>query len=364
MREMMGARVRVLACAAWMTWCAGPAAHAAVAGERGDRDRPRATASAAALEIGLVSGSDHDTDAAVADRLGAKLVRVEFRIGSPVSELRPVIAAHANRGTRVVPLASFNNRVPTLDEARNLANWAREFGPGGGFWAGRADGHLAVREIEFGSETSYRHQINLSVPDFYDHPAYLDRARFYALRLREAHRAIRAVNGQVGLLAIADDGNTGSSNWVDTMFAAVPDLASRVTGWTIHPYGRKSSWKPRIDRMLAQTAARGAPSTIGVWVTEWGLATDGGRCLSSNYGWDRCMTFDEAGAALAWTADAMRDAFPTRLRALLLYQARDQKRPGTSSDREHYFGALTVGQRRKGAFTDAVRAAIASAPGG
>ena len=113
------------------------------------------------LEIGLASGSDRITDAAIADRLGARIVRVEFGIGKPVTELRPVIAAHADHGTRVLPLASFNNRVPTIDEARNLATWAREFGPGGTFWAGRTDGHLAVRQIEFGNETSYGHQIGL-----------------------------------------------------------------------------------------------------------------------------------------------------------------------------------------------------------
>ena len=146
------------------------------------------------------------------------------------------------------------------------------------------------------------------------------------------------------------------------MFAAVPDLASRVTGWTIHPYGPWTSWKPRIDRMLAQVHRRGAPSNIGVWVTEWGLSTDDGRCLSDNYGWNTCMSYATAGTALTQTTAAMRAAYPGRLRGLLYFEVRDQKPAGSTSDREHYFGAVTIDQRDKGAFTDAVRAALASAP--
>jgi len=67
---------------------------------------------------------------------------VEFNIWQPASDLRAAIGAHAANGTRVVLLAGFHATMPTADQARNLAGWAREFGPGGSFWAGRADGQI------------------------------------------------------------------------------------------------------------------------------------------------------------------------------------------------------------------------------
>ena len=60
------------------------------------------------------------------------------------------------------------------------------------------------------------------------------------------------------------------------MFAAVPDLGNRVAGWTIHPYG--PNWATRIDSTVNSTETAGSPR-MPIWVTEWGLASDNGRCL-------------------------------------------------------------------------------------
>ena len=83
----------------------------------------------------------------------------------------------------------------------------------------------------------------------------------------------------MGLLAQADN---ASGNWVKSMYHAVPSLSSYVAGWTIHPYG--VGWQTRLQDLISQTAAQGAPSTIPIDITEWGLTTDNGRCLSDNYG--------------------------------------------------------------------------------
>jgi hypothetical protein len=305
------------------------------------------------FEAGVVSGSDVLNEARVTGRLGARLVRVEFRIGTPAAALRPVIAAHALNGTRVLPLAGFHGTMPTVADARSLGEWAREFGPGGTFWAGRSDGRLAVREIEFGNETSYGYQYG----DQYDRPSYAARAREYALRLKDAHEAIRAANPRVGLLGQIEDANTGSPNWIDGVFGAVPDIASRVTGWTIHPYGPRSKWEPRMDRLLAWTAARGA--ALPMWVTEWGVASDDGRCLSDNYGWDRCMTYAAAATTLESTVGQMRSRYGSRLRALVLYHGHDFSAPGAASNREHYFGALRSDLGDKGPYSAAVRSLLA-----
>src|SRR5262245_48300013 len=88
-------------------------------------------AQAATFETGIVSGSDVANEPRYLKGLDARVVRVEFGIGRPASALRPTIAAFAANGSRVLLQAGFARRLPTAAEARNLRNWAREFGPGG-----------------------------------------------------------------------------------------------------------------------------------------------------------------------------------------------------------------------------------------
>jgi hypothetical protein len=306
------------------------------------------------FHFGVVSGSDVVNEARTSAKLGAKNVRVEFAIGTPAANLRAAVAAHAANGTRVLLLAGFHGRVPTVAEARNVATWAREFGPGGTFWANRSDGRLAVQAIEFGNETSYGYQYG----DQWDKPSYSARAREYALRLKDAHEAVSAANPQVGLLGQIDDANTGSQNWINGVFAAVPDVGSRVAGWTIHPYGPRRNWEARMDRTLAWAAARGAPPRP-LWLTEWGLATDNGRCLSDNYTWDKCMTYAAAAANLSSTVADMRARYGTKLAAFFLYQGRDLGSTGASTSREHYFGALRSDLSDKGPYSSVVRSLLA-----
>jgi hypothetical protein len=308
---------------------------------------------------GLVSGADGAIPARMAESgLWPALVRIEFDVSTPAHELRPAIEAHAANGIRVLLLAGFHGDLPTAAEARNLAGWAREFGPSGSFWVGRPDASLAVREIEFGNETSFGYQYDDAPGD----ESYAARAREYALRLADAHEAIRAADPAVGLLAQADSGGFESPAWVNGMFDAVPDLATRIAGWTVHPYGPRSSWQPRIDRLVAQTAARGAGDDVPIWITEWGISTDDGRCLDANYGWNPCMTWADAATALEETVRGMRGAYGDRLRGVLLFQVADQRPSGTSSSREHYFGALRSDFTPKGPYTDAVRALLAGGP--
>jgi hypothetical protein len=314
--------------------------------------RPLLIAPARGFSPGLVSSADHQRSALAAGRLGADVVRVEFDVGAPASQLRASIAAFAAHRARVVPLAGFHGRMPTEAEARNLASWAAEFGPGGSFWAGRSDGHLAVRQIEFGNETSYSHQYG----DTWSSPSYSERARVYATRFAQAHAAIAATGRAVGLLAQGDDGGTGSANWVNSMFAAVPNLGRMVDGWTVHPYGPRGTWKGKLDRLIAQTAANGAPATIPIDITEYGISSNDGIALSDNYGWPVNQTFAQAAAALDQTVAGMRadPAIGPRLRLFMLYQAHDLS-ASLGNNRERFFGALNGALGDKGVFTVEVR---------
>jgi hypothetical protein len=306
------------------------------------------------FETGVVPTTLAGSEPSTVRQLGARSVRMEFAIGEPASALASAVEAYARVGVRVMPLAGFYGRLPSPAEARNLASWAATYGPGGSFWAGKSfPSSVAVTDIEFGNETSYSYQ-------FSDNSAsgVAARAQTYALRFKEAEIAVKEVNQSVGLLAQADDGGSGSPAWVNNMFAAVPDLAQRVAGWTVHPYG--TTWQAKMDDLVSTTAAHGAAANIPIYVTELGISVDNGKCVSNNYGWNPCMTNSEAASTLANVVSGMRNRYGKRLRALYLYQAQDERAEGASNDRESYFGCLQSDGASKGAYTTEVESVLAS----
>jgi hypothetical protein len=304
------------------------------------------------FEMGVVAGTS-TYEIPFVHTVGAHTVRMEASIDSSAAELAPLVEGYAKAGVRLLLLAGFGGRIPSPAEAQNLASWAAAFGPGGTQWKGKSlPADTAVTDIEFGNETSYTYQFSDNSPS-----GYASRAQSYALRFKEAQTAIQAANPAVGLLAQADSGGNTSA-WVDNMFAAVPDLAKRVAGWTVHPYG--ANWQARLDQLVSNTAAHGAPSSIPIYITEWGLASDNGRCLTDNYGWNKCMSYAEAATTLTTTLTAMRARYGSRLAAFYLYHVRDQKPTGATTDREAYFGALQSAGAAKGVYTTTVQSLIAA----
>lgn len=307
--------------------------------------------SATVFQPGLNSGTEQ-LDFEGTTKLGAKLVRLDFGIGDSAQKLEGAIAGYATLGVRVLPLADFYGSMPTPEQARNLASWAQAFGAGGTFWAAHPELHeVPVQSIEFGNETSYSYQYANDTEE-----GYASRARSYALRFAEAATAIRAANPKVGLLAQGDAGNAGSI-WISNMFAAVPDLGSLVAGWTIHPYG--TEWRRRLQELISETTEQGAPSSIPIDITEWGLTTDNGTCLTEDYGWNPCMTYAEAASVLSTTVREMHEMLGGRFGMFLLYQVRDQAPAGETTEREAYFGALQHELQAKGQYTSAVEALMA-----
>jgi hypothetical protein len=325
---------------------------------------PEGPPSSGSFEMGENSGSSVLYELPALQQLSAHTARLEFGINTPVSQLEPIVEAYAKAGIRPLLLAGFHGRIPSTSEAQNLGSWAAAFGPGGTFWQGKnLPASAAVTNIEFGNETNDAYQFSetASTSNWYNLPSYAERAQNYALRFASAETAIRGVNSHVGLLAQGGDGGCGCMTWVKNMFAAVPDLASRVAGWTIHPYGPE--WKSTIDRLISQTSSVGAPSSIPVYVTEWGLTTDNGRCLSGgNFGFNACMSYSQAASTLESNLAAMRSEYGSRLRAFYLYQATDQKPSGAGSGREDYFGALQRNGASKGAYTTTVESLLAANP--
>ncbi|MGI9001737.1 MAG: hypothetical protein ACR2GH_08710 [Pseudonocardia sp.] len=286
---------------------------------------------------GVVANSGPPEDAAKIGVLDPPLVRVEFPIETSPAQIQPYVDAYAVEGTRVLLLAGFAGRTPTEPDARNLGRWAAAFGPA----SGRL---LPVPAIEFGNETSYTYQYDDSPQD----ESYTERARTYARLAAVASDAIRAVDPEVGLLVQADDANTGPV-WIDAMFDAVPDLAEHVTGWTIHPYG--PGYDARLNRARTQLSKHAAVRPL--WITEWGLALDDGRCLEDNRGWDRCLDAEQAAAILL---QVVADLARHDVGAFLVYQGYDQRSPDVDSNPERHYGVLTVQGNDKGVYTEAVRA--------
>lgn len=283
-------------------------------------------------------------DARFSARLEAPVARVELPIESPAAEIQQAVARYAAVGVRVIPLAGFEGRIPSVADARNVGAWAAAVGPGAAMWKD-SDPALAVSEIEFGNETSYVYQ------------GTQERGGDYARRVRTAAQAVAAANPKVGLLVQADNANQ-SEGWIDQMYDAVPDIHRYAAGWTVHPYG--PDWERRVDILMARTADRGAPTSMPIDITEYGLATDDGRCLTKNYGWSRCMTYAQAARKLTDQVGAIRRYLGGRLRYFIVYNNRDL-RPSQSAapDAEYYFGALTEDGSPKGAYTSAVERVLA-----
>jgi hypothetical protein len=311
---------------------------------------PATPARAGGFTVGLVSGPAASWEARMIGSAGLhpKVVRVPFPIGTPASRMRGAIASLAARGAQALPLAEFYGRIPSSSQARSLASWAHEFGPGGSFWRGRRDAGMAVRYIEFGNETNGAYQFGGCGPGC---SRYGLRARQYALRLKDAQQAIagRGGNPGVGLLAVSDD--HGPTTWADNMYRAVPDLNSRVAGWTEHPYG--PGYKAKMNNLLRGVGRHGGGGKP-VFVTEFGISTDNGRCLSSNYGWPRCLTYAQAATDLRRAVADLHASYP-QIAELFLFEQRDPQRHGATKSREGYFGAVQNRGRPKGAFTAAIR---------
>lgn len=288
------------------------------------------------LVVGVVANDAAPGDIAAARHLGAPVVRLEMPIEATTADVARYVEPYARAGIRVLLLAGFPRRMPSDLAARALGGWAAAFGP--------RSGSGALIAIEIGNETSYTYQYG----DAPSSRSYGDRAGAYARLVEMASASIHQADRAVQVLAQADDGGTGTSAWVDSMFRAVPDLAGDVSGWTVHPYG------PRPEERLGRTLSnlRVLEWTRPLWITEWGVATDDRQCLEAHYGWPRCMDSERAAEALERLVGAL-PRYPVQ--ALMLYQAHDQRSPGADPDPEHYFGLTTVDGRDKGRYTSTAR---------
>ena len=220
--------------------------------------------------------------------------------------------------------------------ATTAGAWAARFGPGGTFWASRPDGALAPGVFEWGNENSYTYPPKPGPAGGAD----------YARSFKMAYNAIKAANPAVGLLCQADDGGTGSRQWLDGMYSAVPKLHLYVAGWVVHLFGPGGLNK--VGRTITQTAAKGAPNTVPIAVTEDGIATDDGRKLKDNYGYPTNLTYAKAAEILSSKLRDVQTRYGSRISMYLIYQSHDNRPHGATKNKEDYFGAVRQDLSDKG----------------
>ena len=120
----------------------------------------------------------------------------------------------------------------------------------------------------------------------------------------------------------------------------------RIAGWTIHPYGPKTRYGPIMDQAVRDTAKHG-DTTLPFFITEYGISTNNGQCLDSNYNWPTCLTYQQAADDLHGVIADMHQTYGTRLAEFLVFEQRDMGTDGGS--REDNFGALKSDGSQKGA---------------
>lgn len=237
--------------------------------------------------------------------------------GVSTTSLSNSIRTAQNAGTEPILLLLNWNTSTVASTVKNLANL---YGPNSG-------AAHPVRYIEFGNEDSYSYKSGSSSTS-----SYQALARTYAAKAKDVSTALAGTG--VRLIVQADNALQGSV-WVDQMYAAVPDLDERIAGWVIHPYG--PNYVTRLNTLVSETTRHGAPANEPIFITEWGLSSDNGRCLSDNYGWNKCMTYAEAGNIITNVVNEVRSKFP-QVEVFTVYHGNDHSHPGASTGREEYFG--------------------------
>ena len=290
--------------------------------------------------------------------IGANFVRVDFGPGTSQADSDAEFADAAARGMQVLPLFWSNQQISTINKttfAAAFGAFCSRYGPGGTFWSGRSDGHLAPIYFEIFNEPYGPWFVRTVEPDQY--------ADLYI----QSVRAGRASNPRCRfLIAGADSFFQGSwQDWFGPMFTAQPTLATYVDGVTVHLYGTRPldlawggneyEWS-QLESIAPDLYSRGIDigGAVKVWITEFGFTTVTDTA-SPNFG------VSEANQASQYL-DALRVFFgrwPDLLGGIFPYRYRD----GATDTRENRWGIIHNDGSVKPAYTALSSAMPAFSPG-
>jgi hypothetical protein len=229
--------------------------------------------------------------------------------------------------------------------ARFAAAVAGRYGPGGAFWRSHPGlNPVPVRQLEIWNEPYF---------NFFSFGG-VSAAR-YARLVRAAGRAVRARNRRVGVMLEVDAGGSESpTDFVDSMYRAVPDLNRWFATVAVHPYSRDRDprhdrWFSHLGRVRAHMLAHGAHQPF--WITEIGWTT----CAAGHL--LECVGEQEQARDFRAMFGMLRTRYSGFVKGVIVYHLNDFG--GGPDDREAHFGLLRVNGSRKPAWY-AVRAAARS----
>lgn len=302
---------------------------------------------------------------ALARESGARILREDFE-WADVERVRgifdwrrddAIILRAAQYGLRILPIldttpAWTGHALWSLDFvpaqfAAFVARAVARYGPGGTFWRIHpALAQYAPVWFEIWNEP-YQPAFSAGRPD----PAA------YARIVQAAAIAARRADPSVKLLIEADLGyflNGRYTDWVDAMYAAVPDLNRSFDGVAVHPYSSvglapddESSSDPlayESDRVTAIHAAFGRHGAFArpFWITEVGWPT----CT----GYSACVTEAEQQAYLNELVDLVRTQWRSFITTVIVYELEDGY-PGSDTADQLSYGLLQYGGAPKPAWS-------------
>jgi len=289
--------------------------------------------------VGVIADGDMDRIQAH----GGHIIRTEFTYSDSVATLKPLFDEAASRGIRVQPLAGWNNGIQVPDLS-NLVNWAAAFGPGGTNWPGGST-PLPMLAIELGNENAFSYKSGSANTTGYNSIANSYGTRARALQVALAASSSAAARA-VGTLIEMDDGNMGSSSWIDNVkIGGGQALLDTMIAPVAHPYG--PSYMTRVNRLAGYLATAG--STKKFYLTEYGISSDNGASLTDNYGWPVNLTYDQAGTDMSGVISTMQSS--GKIAQLLIYHMSDHASHLSTNDREKFFGIVKIDGTDKGTFT-------------
>jgi hypothetical protein len=317
------------------------------------------------------SGSELCVRARLARRSGARILREDF--GWADIEPRPgdfawrrsdeVVAAAATQGLTLLPLlhdtpdwaGKASTSIPTDagPYARFVARVAARYGPRGSFW--RAHRELPYRpaaHLELWNEP-YLPQFSDGNPD----PAN------YARLVRDTVRVARRANPLARFLIEGDtswtsDNESFRDDWMQELYAAVPDLGRWFDGVAVHPYSDDppDAFTPgprffrqtrRLEEVRRALLAHGDRAKH-LWITEIGWSTCGGDSGG-------CVSEPQQAEYLQTLFGMARGIWRPYLDAVVVYQLIDSG--ASDGSKEGHFGLLRASGARKPAWSEFVRLA-------
>ena len=274
--------------------------------------------------LGVHTGA-RDIDYRATEVVRPGLVRVGgLHAGMSRAEIQAIADEYASRGARIIALVDFNESAPSESESRNVGTWATVRG---------------LEAIEFGNEPWLQNES-------WDYAQY-------ARAFKAAQDAVISANPSMTLIAVGDSANRGHRPGLEVM-KAMKAVGARPRAVQFHPYG--PGYLDRLSDVRRDLAEVGWNETE-IWASEVGVSTDNGRTVyqgdsPNNYGWNTAMTYAEAATTVERIVTDLKGAGVARV---LLYMGTDYRAPGTSNEREYYFGLTTSSNGEKGALTAKAR---------